>query len=123
MYGRTVLLMINNSICNSNVLTTLILTKVVPNIRRRLPDLTVIVLGKTVLWLIFSSVGSDFNSTADRDRVKRDSSETGIVGAEGQDPIAKVPVLVSKNQGTVFIDEIRTPSIESPLAGVETNKN
>jgi hypothetical protein len=114
--------LINNSICNSNVMTTFILTKVVPNIRRRLPDSTAIVLGKAVLWLVFSSVASDFISTGDQDRVKRELSETGIVIAEGQNPISKVPVLVSGNQGTVFIDEIPTTSIEGDAVGAE-NEN
>ena len=96
-----------------------ILTKAVPYIRRRLSDSTAIVLGKAVLGLIFSNVASDFISTADRDRVKR----AELVVAESQNPIAKVPVLVSGNQGTVFIDEIPTTSIEGPPAGVETHEN
>jgi hypothetical protein len=54
--------------------------------------------------------------------LKIDLSETGIVVAEGQNPIAKVPVLLSGNQGTVFTDEIPTTSIEGPPAGVETNE-
>ncbi|KAI2509491.1 hypothetical protein MHU86_4868 [Fragilaria crotonensis] len=103
-------------------MTTFILTKVVPNIWRRLPDLTAIVLGKAVLWLVFLSVASDFISTGDRDRVKRELSETGIVIAEGQNPISKVPVLVSGNQGKVFIDEIPTTSIEGDAVGAE-NEN
>ena len=45
--------LINNTICSSNVPMTFILTKVVPNIRRRVPDLTAIVLVKAVLCLFF----------------------------------------------------------------------
>jgi hypothetical protein len=37
---------------NSHTLKTFVLTKVVPNIRQRLPESTAIVLGKAVLWLI-----------------------------------------------------------------------
>ena len=50
----------DTSFCNSTILTIFILTKVVPNIRLRLPDSASIVLGKAILWLIFSSVANTF---------------------------------------------------------------
>ena len=54
---------------------------------------------------------------------ERELLETGIVLAKGQNSIAtKVPVLVNGNQGTVFIDEIPTTSIEGSAVGAE-NKN
>ncbi|KAI2508158.1 hypothetical protein MHU86_6331 [Fragilaria crotonensis] len=60
-----------------------------------------------VLWLVYSSVACDFISATDRDRVKADLADTGTVILDGQNPIAKVPIIVSGNQGTVFIDEIQ----------------
>ena len=103
--------LIDTSLCNSSILTTFILTKVVPNIRRRLPDSASIVLGKAILWLIFSSVANSFVSTDYCEQLKTDLSDTGIVIPEGRSPILKMPVLVSGDQGTVYIDEL--PAIDA----------
>lgn len=110
--------LINSAICNTNVLTTFLLTKVVPSIRRRLPDSAAIVLGKAVLWVVYSSVACNFISTEYREKVKSDLADTGIQVGEGQNPIMKMPVLVSGNQGTVYIDEL--PPIPGGLV-VENN--
>jgi hypothetical protein len=112
---------IDSAVCDSNILKTFILTKVVPNIRQRLPDSAAIVLGKALLWLVYSSVSCNFISTVERDRVKTDLSETGIVIVDGQNPIAKVPIIVSGNQGTVFIDEI--PRLPMPDVDGTANNN
>jgi hypothetical protein len=80
---------------------------VVPYIRQRLPESTAIVLGKAVLWLVFSSVACDFVAEEYRDCVKRDTGMVTIV--DGQNPILKVPIIVSGNQGIVLIDEIPRP--------------
>ena len=82
---------------------TFILTKVVPNICRRLPDSVSMILGKAVLWLVFSSVANNFISTNYIERVKADLGETGIVVPEGKNPVLKMPVFVSGNQGAVAI--------------------
>jgi hypothetical protein len=95
---------------NSHTLKTFVLTKVVPNIRQRLPESTAIVLGKAVLWLVSSSVTCDFVAEEYCDRVKRDLADTGMVTiVDGQNPILKVPIIVNGNQGTVFIAEIPRP--------------
>jgi hypothetical protein len=104
--------LIDSSICNSNILTTFILTKVVPNICRRLPDSVAIVLGKAVLWTVFSSVANSFVSADYCERLKADLMDTGIVVPPGRNPVVKMPILVSGDQGTVFMDEI-------PLVGEE----
>ena len=98
--------LIDNSICNPSILTTFVLTKVVPNIRQRLPDSTCIILGKAMLWLVFSSVTNNFISIEYGNGVKADLAETGIVIADGQNPILRMPVLVSGDQGTVYINEL-----------------
>jgi len=87
----------------------------VPNIRRRLPDSASIVLGKAILWLIFSSVANSFVSTDYCEQLKTDLSDTGIVIPEGRSPILKMPVLVSGDQGTVYIDEL--PAIDAINTG------
>jgi hypothetical protein len=98
--------LIDNSVVESTAMKTFILTKVVANIRRRLPDSACLVLGKAIVWLIFSSVANNFISSIDCDRVKSDLVETGIVVEDGKNPISKMPVLVSGDQGMVYIDEI-----------------
>jgi hypothetical protein len=47
--------------------------------------------------------------------LKAHLSDTGIVVPEGRNPIVKMPVLVSGDQGTVYIDEL--PAIETIDAG------
>jgi hypothetical protein len=46
-------------------------------------------------------------------RVKADLAETGVVVKVGKNPILKMPVLISGNQGTVYIDEI--PIVAAPV--------
>jgi hypothetical protein len=65
-----------------------------------------IVLGKAMLWLVFSSVANSFTSMNYIEQVKSDLVETGIVVPEGRNPIFKIPVLFSGNQGAVYIDEL-----------------
>jgi hypothetical protein len=109
--------LINTSICSATVLSTFILTKVVPNIRKRLPDSTSIVLGMAVLWLVFSSVANNFLSEDFIDEVKRSLNDTGVaILTNGQNPILKMPVLVSGSEGTVYIDELAGDA-EIPIPG------
>ena len=82
--------LIDNTVVDSTIMTTFILTKVVPNTRRRLPDSTCLVLGKAIVWLVFSSVANNFVSSMDYcNRVKADLAETGIVVEVGKNPILK----------------------------------
>ena len=109
--------LIDNTVVDSTIMTTFILTKVVPNMRRRLPDSTCLVLGKAIVWLVFSSVANNFVSSMDYcNRVKADLAETGIVVEVGKNPILKMPVLITGDQGTVYIDEI---PIVAPVDPVE----
>ena len=102
--------LIDNTLCaDSCVLTTFILSRVVPNVRRRLPDSTAVVLGKAVLWLVFSGLANSFAFTDEYcNQVKADLVETGIIIADGQNPILRMPVLVSGDQGAVYIDELNS---------------
>jgi hypothetical protein len=94
----------------SHTLKIFVLTKVVPNIQQRLPESTAIVLGTAVLWLVFFSVACDFVAEEYCDCAKRDLADTGMVTiVDGKNPILKVPIIVSGNQATVFIDEIPRP--------------
>jgi hypothetical protein len=105
--GRPCFYLTDNAICNSYVLTAFILTKVVPSIRQQLPDSAAIVLGRAMLWVVYSSVACNHRLTEYRDKVKSDLADTGIQVGEGQNPIIKMPVIVSGDQGTVYIDELQ----------------
>jgi hypothetical protein len=97
--------LIDNSVVDSTIMTTSILTKVVPNICQQLPDSTCLVLGKAIVWFVFSSFANNFVSLFYDycNRVKANLAETGIVIELGKNPILKMPVLVSGDQGTVYI--------------------
>jgi len=95
----------------SEMMNAFVLTHVVPNIRRRLPDSATIVLGKALLWLIFSPVANNFVSTEFRDGVKGEMQN--LLGRnhaarmeDDWNPIRKMPVVVSGDQGLVYIDEV-----------------
>ncbi len=87
--GRPWYYLIKTSICSSAVLLSFILTKVVLNICKRLPELRSLVLDKALLWLVFSSVANNFLSQAFIDKVKGNLSDTGIEVLNGQNPIVK----------------------------------
>jgi hypothetical protein len=82
------------------------LSKVVPNICRQLPDSTAIVLGKAVLWLCFSSQSNKFVAAEYSNRLKTECVEAGSVGLESENPILKVQIIVSGDQGTIYMDEL-----------------
>jgi hypothetical protein len=92
------------------VMKALILSSVVPNIRRRLPDDVAFVLGKALLWLIFSPFSHDFKIP----EVIVNRAKTAVADARGVDgnndvivnPIVRRPVFISGNQGLVYIDLI-----------------
>jgi hypothetical protein len=117
-FGGPCFYLIDNTVVDVTIMTTFILTKVVPNICQRLPTSACLVLGKAVVWLIFSSFANNFVSSMDYcDQVKAELVETGVVIEEGKNPILKMPVLVSGNQGTVvYIDEI---PVVAPVDNVE----
>ena len=95
------------------MMRTFVLSEVVPNIRRRVPDSCAVVLGKAFLWFIYSSAGTpDFISQDFKKHIKKELNEIltalGVdVSVENFNPIRRVPVIVSGDQGSVFIDVIQ----------------
>jgi hypothetical protein len=89
-----------------DMMKTFVLTQVVPNICKRVPDSCALVLGKALLWFIYSD-GTDenvipqpFGPQPFGDTIKRELNEilkaSGIdVNAENFNPIRRVPVVVS----------------------------
>jgi hypothetical protein len=95
---------------------TFILRSVVPNIRKRMSESCSLLLGKALLWYLYSSDCNDVCSnsvllTNMQTAVKSELND--ILSASGVDveeadfnPIHKVPVIVSGDQGTVLIEVI-----------------
>jgi hypothetical protein len=92
---------------------TFVLTQVVPNIRRRLPDLCALVLGKAFLWFIYcnDAVSDNFIPEDFKHQIKTELGEIltalGVdVERENFNPNHPVPMIVSGDQGSVFINAI-----------------
>ena len=96
------------------MMKTFVMTQVIPNIRRRVPNSCALVLGKAFLWFLYRYDTAGFFSVADekfKTAIKTELNEiltaSGIdVGQENYNPIHRVPVVVSGDQGSVFIDAI-----------------
>jgi hypothetical protein len=106
---------------------TFILSKVVPNIRKRLPDSAALVLGKALLWLIYSPYDSTNHLVpqAFKDRIRLDLNAIVTATVRGVDcnapdynPIRRVPVVVTGDQGCVYIDVV--PVFDKQQAAVGT---
>ena len=66
------------------MMKTFVLSEVVPNIRRRVPDSCAVVLGKAFLWFIYSSAGTpDFILQDFKKHIKKELNE--ILTALGVD--------------------------------------
>ena len=84
-----------------------ILTNVVPNICKKIPNSAAFVFGKAILWLLFSPSADNFCIPAEyMSRIKQLLNGLRDMGEEGDDlsPIVRVPVLVTGDEGTVYID-------------------
>ncbi len=106
---------------------TFILSKVVPNNRKRLPDSAALVLGKALLRLIYSPYDSTNHLVpqAFKDRIRLDLNAIVAATVRGVDcnapdynPIRRVLVDVTGNQGCVYIDVV--PVFDGEQAAVGT---
>ena len=104
-------------------MTTFILSNVVPNIRRQLPDLTAIVLGKAVLWLCFSSDANKFVAAEYSNQLKTECVKAGIVGPKSENTILKVQIIVSGDQGTVYMHELSMVGVDDQVADAGGQSN
>jgi hypothetical protein len=104
-----------------------ILSTVVPNIRRRLTDSATLVLGKALLWLIYSpfDAANHVVPQAFKDRIRVQWNEIVTATVEGvvdcnaidYNPIQRVPVVVTGDQGCAYIDVV--PLFEEGAAAGE----
>ena len=108
------------------MLQTYILSNVVPNIRQRLPDSAALVLGKALLWLIYSPYNETHNLVPQefKSRIQMEVNEIisnasvdgGGVVDPNYNPICRCPVVVTGDQGCVYIDVI--PCLEDGIDAV-----
>ena len=93
------------------MIKTFILSNVVPNIRKKLPDSAALVLGKALLWLIYSPFDATHNIVPQefKTRIRMELNEVVSAGVDGVDcsapnynPIRRVPVIVTGDQGCVW---------------------
>jgi hypothetical protein len=95
------------------MLKTFILSNVVPNIRKRLSDAAALVLGKALLWLIYSPYDATHNLVPQemKNRIQMEWNEIILSGDDNFNlpefnPIRRVPVVVTGDQGCVYIDVV-----------------
>ena len=74
------------------------------NTRTRYSDDVAKVLGKAFLWLIFSPDGDYLPQTL-QDRVKTAYNKIAELAA-GENPVKKIALVVSGNEGELYLDEI-----------------
>ena len=100
----------DNDANSTMMIKTFLLTHVVPNMRRRMSESSSFILGKALLWFVYSP-----NNFAPQDfceQIKRELNEilraAGVANVDDPDfnPVKKVPVIVSGDEGSVFIEVV-----------------
>ncbi|KAI2495779.1 hypothetical protein MHU86_18754 [Fragilaria crotonensis] len=103
-----------NPAVDSAMMDSFVLSHVVPNARKRLPDSACLVLGKALMWMITSPFADDHIPVEFKDKVLSDWAH--VCGGDSEldaeqsaiykNPVQKLAVVVSGDFGAVFIDTI-----------------
>ena len=103
-----------NPAIDSAMMDSFVLSHVVPNVRKRLPDSACLVLGKALMWMITSPFADDHIPVDVKEEVLSDWAH--VCGGDSdldveqsamyKNPIQKLAVVVSGDFGAVFIDTI-----------------
>ncbi len=105
---------------DATMVNTFVLSRVVPNIRKRLPESACLVLGKALLWLICSPVADEYiPSDFKRDVLLEWEHVRGADFDAELNPIKKMAVTVSGDHGAVFIDMVATIEVNRLAGQVE----
>ena len=91
---------------NSGISEQFLLTHVVPNVARRLPHDVSVVLGTALMWYVFAPEGQNDVPQNIRDRVKNAYVTVNNQLEEDDNPIAKIPLVITGNEGEVYMDAI-----------------
>ena len=98
---------------DATMMNTFVLSRVIPNIRKRLPESTCLVLGKALLWLICSPVADEYVPSEFKREVLLEWEH--VRGADVDptlNPIKQMAVTVSSDHGAVFIDMLGTIDVD-----------
>ncbi len=98
---------------NATTLNTFVLSRVVPNIKKRLPESTCLVLDQALLWLICSPVADKYGPSEFKREVL--SEWEHVCGADvdpTMNPIKQMAVTLSDDHGAVFIDTLWTIGVD-----------
>jgi hypothetical protein len=90
---------------DSGITSKFLLQHVVPGITRKFPRHVALVLGTALLWRIFSQDGEDAVPQAIRQRVIVAYRNVQHLD-EGINPISKIPLVITGNEGEVYMDPI-----------------
>jgi hypothetical protein len=99
------------------VMKTFLLSRVVPNIWKRLSDEVCFVLSKALMSLIYSGFDVEMKIVPEdfKERIKMEWNEIVTAADSGVDcdderynPVRRVPVVVTGDQGLVYIDVIQS---------------
>jgi hypothetical protein len=102
------------------MVNTFVLSRVVPNIRKRLPVSASLVLGKALLWLICSSVADEYIlSDFTCDILSEWERVCGADVDAELNPIKKMAMTVLGNHGAVFIDMVGMVEVDRIAGQVE----
>ena len=101
---------INDPTLDATMMNSFVLSHVVPNVRKRLPDSACLVLGRALLWLICSPVADEYVPMSLKTNVL--SEWIHIRGPADPDneamanPIKQMAVTVTGDHGAVYIDMV-----------------
>ena len=104
----------------ATMMNTFVLSHVVPNIRKQLPESACLLLGKALLWLICSLVADEYiKIDFKRDVLWEWEQVRGADFDAELKPIEMMAVTVSGHHGAVFIDMVGAIEADSGVAGQE----
>ena len=105
---------------DATMMNTFVLSRVVPNIRKRLPESACLVLGKALLWLICSPVADEYIPSDFKRDVLSDWEHVRGADFDAElNPIKKMAVAVSGDHGAVYIDMVGTVEVDRIAGQVE----
>ena len=103
-----------------NKMNTFVLSHVVRNIRKRLPESACLELGNYLLWLMCSPVADEYIPIDFKRDVLLELEHVRGTDFDAElKPIKKMAVTVSGNHGAVFIDMVGAIEADAGVAGQE----
>ena len=89
----------------SNLINEFILHYDTPNIRRQLGDEVAIVLGKALLYYVFTPDDAADVPKGIQEQVQNAYNQVRVLPV-GENPVNKIPLIIMGHEGKVYMDEI-----------------